>query len=100
MKSHVYIVSQKKNRTNYISQHSLDNALMSLKIQASSHWWDGFLITCVPEESETETLEYLKHAERTDTMVVAQSVNEYHNWTKQYWIKQDQKLEKPMTFKS
>jgi hypothetical protein len=89
MKSFIYIVSRKK-ALSHATATGTDLKLGDKGINANSHWWDGFLITCVESEDKNESKSIISQ-NRLDINRIAQGVDEYQEFTKNYWEQKDKK---------
>lgn len=89
MTNHIYILTRKKELTSYVSADSFDIAILTnLGFNTSSHWWDGFLVTCCESSHEAKILEYITDTDRLEHKTTCQSPTQYHQFTKTWWHKE------------
>ena len=84
-----YIVSKVTARPSYVSSDSLWIGLLKKGIHSKSHWWDGFLITQCEEEDVKVIKEHLNESKKLTFKGVFNTPDDYHNFTKTYWINLD-----------
>ena len=88
--NHLYVISKHHRYKKTVSGDLVDLQLTNLtKNVVSSHYWDGFLITCIPTHIEDKVISYLNSHERLDFIKSVSSINEYHTFAKEYYKKTD-----------
>lgn len=94
MKTHNYIVS-KVLKGGVRATSALDLTLLFHAehpfFTTQSHYWDGFVITCLEQRFVQSALDTIttQLSSAVEVQTTVQSVEQYKQWIEHYWLKQN-----------